>query len=128
MNDHIACNYHLLKAKYDNVKSSFLGHFNDHKADVILQLSPQFHHLVNYPSCGRNFHHLDITNAHVLYHPLPEPPLLTDNPDVGAPSDHLENLLVPQSIPSKNNRQHKNVIVLPITQSQMNVMGNIIVN
>ena len=129
LNDHIASNYHLLKTKYDNVKFFFLGDFNDHKPDVILQLSPQLRQLVHYPTCGRNILDLVINDAHVLYHPpLPEPPLLPDNPDVGAPSDHLGSLLVPRSIPCKNNRQYKNITVRPITQSQMNAMGNIIVN
>ena len=129
MNDHIASNYHLLKAKYENVKFFFLGDFNDHKPDIILQLSPQLRQLVHYPTCGRNVLDLIITDAHVLYHPpLPEAALLPDDPEDGAPSDHLGNLLVPRNIPMKNNRQFRNITIRPITQSQMNAMGNIIVN
>ena len=129
LNDHIALNYHLLKAKYESIKFFFLGDFNDHKPDIILQLSPQLRQLVHYPTCGRNILDLIITDAHVLYHPpLPEAALLPDDPDIGAPSDHLGNLLVPRTIPMKNNRLYKNITVRPITQSQMKAMGNIIVN
>ena len=129
LNDHIASYYHLLKAKYDNLRFFFLGDFNDHKPDIILQLSPQLRQLVHYPTCGLNTLDLVITDAHVLYHPpLPEDPLLPDDPADAAPSDHQGNLLIPRNVSGiKNNRQYKMITVRPITASQMNALGNWIV-
>ena len=129
LNDHITSYYHLLKAKYDSIRFFFLGDFNDHKPDVILQLSPQLRQLIHYPTCGDNTLDLVITDAHVLFHPpLPEAALLPDDPDEAAPSDHLGNLLVPRNIPGiRNNRQYKTISVRPITNSQMNAIGNLLV-
>ena len=130
LNDHIASNYHLLKAKYDSVRFLFLGDFNDHKPDLILQLSSQLRQLVHYPTCGSNILDLLITDAHVLYHhPLPEAALLPDDPDEASPSDHLGNLLVPRTVSGiKNHRQHKLVSVRPMTQSKIDALGTWIVN
>ena len=108
----------------------FLGDFNDHKPDLILQLSPQLRQVVHYRTCGQNILDLCITDAHQLYHPpLPEPSLLPDDPSSASPSDHLGNLLVPRSDHSISiTRAHKLITVRPITESQMNAIGKLIVN
>ena len=112
-----------------SVRFFFLGDFNDFKPNLILQLSPQLRQIVHYPTCGPKTLDLIVTDAHVLYHPpLPEDPLLPDDPDEAAPSDHLGNLLIPRSISGiKNNRQFKTITVRPITQSQMNALGKWII-
>ena len=67
---------------------------------------------------------------HLLYHPpLPEAPLLPDDPVAAAPSDHLGNLLIPRSVLGiRNNRQYKTITIRPITLSQTNSLGNWIVD
>ena len=98
LNDHIATNFHTLKTKYSSAKFWFLGDFNDHKPDLILQLSPQLRQVVHHPTRGQNILDLCITDAHQMYHPpLPEPPLLPDDPSSASPSDHIGNLFVPRS-------------------------------
>lgn len=132
LNDHIATNYHLLKMKHETskVKFFFLGDFNDHKPDLILQLSPQFRQLIHYPTCGQNILDLCITDAHLLYHPpFPEPALLPDYPVSASPSDHLGSIFVPRYLEGvKSTRHYKLVTVRPITQSQMNSIGCLIMN
>ena len=129
LNDHIATNYHLLKMKYENSRFFFLGDFNDHKPDIILQLSSQLRQTVHYPTCGLNTLDLCITDAHLLYHPpISEPALLPDDPSSASQSDHSGNLLIPRSQPvSKSSRVHKLVTVRPITKSQMDALGKWIV-
>ena len=129
LNDHIAQTYHLLKMKHDNVKFFFLGDFNDHKPDTILKLSPQLRQVVHYPTCGSSILDLIITDAHTLYHPpIPEPPLVPDDPSNAAPSDHSGNILFPRNIQGiRNNRQYKSVTIRPITQSQLTALGKWIV-
>ena len=80
-NDHIAENYHYLKAKYSSIKFYFLGDYNDLRPDAILQQSPQLRQLVHYPTCGRSSIDFIITDAHNRYHPpFPLPPLQPSNP------------------------------------------------
>ena len=129
LNDHIAQTYHILKMKHDSVKFFFLGDFNDHKPDTILKLSSQLRQIVHYPTCGSSILDLIITDAHTLYHPpIPEPPLVPDDPSAAAPSDHSGNLLFPKSIQGiRNNRQYKSVNIRPITQSKLSALGKWIV-
>ena len=130
MNDHIAENYHALKTKNQGAKFFILGDFNDHKPDTILALSPQLRQTIHYPTCGQHTLDLCITDAHVLYHPpLPDPPLLPDDPQTACPSDHSGSIFIPrfhQGI--KSSRVHKEITVRPITKSQMNTFGNWLVN
>ena len=130
LNDHIATNFHLLKMRHEQSRFFFLGDFNDHKPDLILQLSPQLRQTVHHFTYGQKTLDLCITDAHLLYHPpASEPPLLPDDPSSASPSDHSGNLLIPRSQPAnKTPRVHKLVTVRPITQSQLNALGNWIVN
>ena len=116
--------------KHEGSRFFFLGDFNDHKPDLILQLSPQLRQVVHYETCGKSILDLCITDAHVLYHPpLPEAPLLPDDPSSASPSDHCGNLLIPREHTGiTSNRQHRLVTVRPITQSQINSLGNWIVD
>ena len=129
LNDHIATNFHLQKMKNEGVKFFFLGDFNDHKPHVILQLSPQLRQVVHHQTYRQNTLDLVITDAHAVYHPpIQEPPLLPDDPDSAAPSDHYGNILIPRSdISTIIPRPYKLVSVRPITQSQMNALGKWIV-
>ena len=130
MNDHIAENYHALKTKNQGAKFFILGDFNDHKPDTILALSPQLRQTIHYPTCGQHTLNFCITDAHVLYHPpLPDPPLLPDDPQTACPSDHSGSIFIPrfhQGI--KSSRVHKEITVRPITKSQINTFGNWLVN
>ena len=130
LNDHLAINYHLLKMKYESVRFVFLGDFNDHKPDIILQLSSQFRQTVQFATCGPNILDLLITDMHILYHPpLPEAPLLPDDPLHASPSDHLGNLLIPRTVTGvKNNRQYKTITIRPMTTSQVEALGRWIVD
>ena len=129
LNDHIAVNFHVLKMKYPSSKFFFIGDFNDHKPDQILQLSPQLRQIVHHPTYRSHTLDLCITDAHLLYHPpLKEPPLLPDDPLLASPSDHSGILLIPRSQQSPtSSRAHKLITVRPITESQMNALGNWIV-
>ena len=113
LNDHIAQNFHLLKMKHENIKFFFLGDFNDFKPDLILQLSSQLRQTVHYPTCGQSTIDLCVTDAHALYHPpLPEEPLLPDDPITASPSDHSGNLFVPRTEKGiANNPQRKTITV-----------------
>ena len=126
LNDHIAENFHLLKMKHDNIRFFFLGDFNDHKPDLILQLSAQLRQTVHYPTYGQGTLDYCITDAHNLYHPpVPENPLLPDDPATASPSDHSGNLMIPRTVLGiQNNRQHKIITVRPITKSQIAALGN----
>ena len=97
---------------------------------MILQLSPQLRQTVHHFTYGQKTLDLCITDAHLLYHPpASEPPLLPDDPSSASPSDHSGNLLIPRSQPAnKTPRVHKLVTVRPITQSQLNALGNWIVD
>ena len=130
LNDHIASYYHLLKAKFDSIKFFFLGDFNDFKPDLILQLSPQLRQLVHYPTYGSKTLDLVITDAHVLYHPpKAEDALVPDDPLLAAPSDHLGNLLIPRTVSGVGaTRQYKSITVRPLTQSQLNQLGQWLIN
>ena len=130
LNDHIAMNYHLLKSKYESARFIFLGDFNDFKPDIILQLSPQLRQTIHYPTCGSHTLDLLITDLHRDYHPpLQDPPLLPDDPVGARPSDHLCNLYLPSTVQGvKSNRQYKIVTVRPLKQSQINSLGEILVN
>jgi hypothetical protein len=130
LNDHIAANYHLLKMKHGSVRFFFLGDFNDHKPDLILQLSSQLQQTVHYPTCGQSILDLCITDAHILYHPtLPESPLLPDDPTSASQIDHIGNLLIPRTFKGiTNNHQHRTVTVRPITQSQIDTLGRWLVD
>ena len=116
--------------KYQNVKFIFLGDFNDHKPDLILQLSPQLRQTIHYPTCGPNTLDLLITDFHCHYHPpFPEAALLPDDPDAAVPSDHLGNIFVPRTIQGiKSNRQYKTITVRPMNKSQTNALGEWLVN
>ena len=130
LNDHIATNYHLLKMKYKDVRFIFLGDFNDHKPDLILQLSPQLRQLVHYPTHSTQVLDLLITDMHVLYHPpFPESALLPDDPVNAAPSDHVGNILVPRSVPGINSRKmYSTISVRPMKQAQIEAIGRILVS
>ena len=129
LNDHIAINFHLLKMKHEAVKFFFLGDFNDHKPDNILQLSPQLRQVVHHPTCGKNILDLVVTDAHTLYDPpYLEPPLQPNDPSSASPSDHYGNVLVPRShLGPVSSRIYKVIKVRPITQSQLNILGSAIV-
>ena len=130
LNDHIAANFHLLKMRYEGARFFFLGDFNDFKPDMILHLSPQLRQTVHYPTYGSSTLDLCVTDAHMLYlPPVPEPKLLPDDPSLASPSDHLGNLFLPRRVKGiSNNRQYKNVIVRPITNSQLAALGKWISN
>ena len=115
--------------KYPSSKFFFIGDFNDHKPDQILQLSPQLRQIVHHPTYRSHTLDLCITDAHLLYHPpLIEPPLLPDDPLLASPSDHSGILLIPRSQhTATKSRVHKLITVRPITKSQMNALGNWIV-
>ena len=130
LNDHIATNYHLLKMKHEAIKFFLLGDFNDHKPDVLLQLSPQLRQIVHYPTCGQKVLDLCITDAHTLYHPpLLESPLQPDDPSSASPSDHAGIILLPRSnLPGVVPKRAKKLIkVRPITKSQMIAIGSSLV-
>ena len=130
LNDHIATNFHLFKMKHEMAKFFFLGDFNDHKPDLILQLSPQLRQTIHHPTYGLKTLDLCITDAHILYHPpISESPLLPDDPSSASPSEHSGNLLVPRSDQGvKSARHYKKISVRPITQSQMDTLGEWIVH
>ena len=68
--------------------------------------------------------------THVFSSPVSEPPLLPDDSFSASLSDHSGNLLTPRSsqTTNKSSRVHKLVTVRPITQSQLNALGNWIVD
>ena len=130
LNDHIATSYHLLKTKYQDARFIFLGDFNDHKPDLILQLSPQLRQIVQYATYGTRTLDLLITDLHVLYHPpIGDPPLLPDDPNQAVQSDHLGNLFLPRTAQGiKNNRQYKTITVRPMKKAQIDALGKVLVN
>ena len=131
LNDHIATNYYLLKMKYQDVRFVFMGDFNDHKPDVILQLSPQLRQTVHYPTCGTHTLDLLITDLHPMYNfPTQDPPLLPDDPTHAAQSDHLGNLFIPRAAAktSFNPRQYKTISVRPMKRDQIDALGRVLVN
>ena len=130
LNDHISTNYHLLKMKTPTAKFWFLGDFNDHSPNLILHLSQQLRQIVHHPTYGQKTLDLAITDAHALYHPpRSEPPLLPKDPSAASPSDHHGNLFIPRSDPAyKTARASKTITVRPLTKSQLNALGNWIVN
>ena len=131
LNDHIATNYYLLKMKYQDVRFVFMGDFNDHKSDVILQLSPQLRQTVHYPTCGTHTLDLLITDLHPMYNfPTQDPPLLPDDPTHAAQSDHLGNLFIPRAAAktSFNPRQYETISVRPMKRDQIDALGRVLVN
>ena len=125
LTDHIAMNYHLLKAKYPEARFVFLGDFNCFKPDNILLLSSQLRQLVHYPTHHDKILDLIVTDLHSQYHPpYPIDPLLPDHPDAASPSDHLGNLLIPRSDPGVNSsRICKILTIRPISESQISAIG-----
>ena len=113
LNDHIAINFHQLKMKHSGAKFFFLGDFNDHKPDLILQLSPQLRQVVHHPTYGQKTLDLCVTDAHPIYHPpILVPPLLPDDPSAASPSDHHGNLFVPRHYQGiQTTRAHKMITV-----------------
>ena len=103
--------------KHEGAKFFFLGDFNDHKPDIILQLSHQLRQTIHHPTCGLKTLDLCVTDAHIMYHPpLSDPPLLPDGPSSASPSDHSGNLFIPRSHQGiKITRQHRLITVRPIT-------------
>ena len=118
-------NYYHLRAKYPEARFLFLGDFNCYKPDVILHLSPQFRQLVHHHTHNDKILDLIITDLHSLYHPpLPNNPLLPDDPAVAAPSDHVGNLLLPRTVPGVfSPRISRMITVRPITDSQLSALG-----
>ena len=118
-------NFYLLKTKYPDAKSIFLGDFNCYKPDVILSLSPKLRQLVHHNAHGDKPLDLIITDMHTLYHPpVLSHYLLPDDPDNAAPSDHLGNLLIPRAVPDVHSKRiTKSITVRPFIELQISAIG-----
>ena len=129
LNDHLVGNYHLLKSKYKNVRFVFTGDFNDFSPNILLSQSGQLRQMINYPTCGNNALEKLVTDLHAMYQPpLKINSLIPNSQDLGVPSDHCVNISFPRDdISTESKRVFKTINIRPITNSQLEAMGQFLV-
>ena len=89
LTDHLVTTTHALLAKYPNAAVILAGDKNDLPLSPILQCLPKFVQIVNQPTHGNKIIDVIIMNCAEMYSvPQNTPPLLPDNPEQAAASDH----------------------------------------
>ena len=96
LTDHLVTTTHALLAKYPNAAVILAGDKNDLPLSPLLQCLPKFVQIVNQPTHGSKIIDVMIMNCAQMYSvPKMSPPLLPDNPQQAAPSDHQVPIVRP---------------------------------
>ena len=89
LTDHVVTATHALLAKYPNAAVILAGDKNDLPLSPLLQCLPKFVQIVNQPTHGNKIIDVIIMNCAQMYGvPQISPPVLPDDPEHAAPSDH----------------------------------------
>jgi len=99
LTDHLVTTTHALLAKYPNAAVILAGDKNDLPLSPLLQCLPKFVQIVNQPTLGGKIIDVIIMNCAQMYSvPKMSPPLLPDDPQHAAPSDHLVPIVRPLAL------------------------------
>ena len=89
LTDHLVTTTHALLAKYPDAAVILAGDKNDLPLSPLLQCLPKFVQIVNQPTHGNKIIDVIIMNCAQMYGvPQISPPVLPDDPEHAAPSDH----------------------------------------
>ena len=131
--DHLVATTHHLLSKYPSAGVVLGGDKNDLKIAPLLAGIPRLRQIVTKPTYKLKTPDVILTNLHSLYDvPIITPPVLPDNPQYGAPSDHSTAVAVPLSRDTvssvSRSRDYVTRVYRPLPQSGVFEFGEWICN